>query len=123
MVSRKKKLQEVEAVFPKPDVPVKPGQAKKLCRRVVALLSKNHKSGTPAQLVEFLKQSACLSQAEASAALRSMVSDAVLTETEPGSGIWGVPMRCAWFEGTVQGRRSGEYVVENPATGESCELY
>ena len=91
--------------------------------RVLALLNESHKTGTPVQLVEFLKQSACMSQAEAAAALRSMVSDAMLEETAPGSGIWGVSTRCAWFEGTVQGRRSGEYVVENPATGELYELY
>lgn len=123
MASRKKKLQDIASVFPKPDVPVKQGQVKKLCRRVLALLNESHKTGTPVQLVEFLKQSACMSQAEAAAALRSMVSDAMLEETAPGSGIWGVSTRCAWFEGTVQGRRSGDYVVENPATGDSYELY
>ena len=123
MASRKKKLQDIASVFPKPDVPVKQGQVKKLCRRVLALLNESHKTGTPVQLVEFLKQSACMSQAEAAAALRSMVADSMLEETETSSGIWGVSTRCAWFEGTVQGRRSGEYMVENPATGELYELY
>lgn len=123
MASRKKKMQDIASDFPMPDVPVKQGQVKKLCRRVLALLSENHRTGTPVQLVEFLKQSACLSQAEASAALRSMVADSMLTETQPGSGLWGVSLRCAWFESTVQGRRSGEYAVENPETGETYELY
>ena len=115
-------MQDLASGFPKPEVPVKDGQVRKLCRRVLALLSENHKTGTPAQLVEFLKQSACMSQAEAAAALRSMGSDAMLEETAPGSGIWGVSTRCAWVEGTVQGRRTGEYVVENPAAGELYEL-
>ena len=44
------------------------------------LVGKSHKTGTPVQLVEFLKQSACMSQAEAAAALKNIDMEALALE-------------------------------------------
>ena len=126
MTSKKKKNEALCAGFQEPDVPVKAGRLRKARKAIIALLNETQKTGTLTELSDFLERSACLTHAETAAALRDMYFDGTLVQAEKDScskkSLWRLSAQSLWFEGVVQGRRSGEYVVEDPQSGEMLKV-
>ena len=123
------KAKELDAAFgelSESGTPVKGALIRKGRRTILELLNKDPQRRTAPELIEYLQQNTCLSHAEIVASLRRMAKEADLkceVDSETKKSLWCLSGKSTWHEATVIGKRSGQYCIENPWSGnEMCPL-